>query len=111
MGLVGVQKEAVLAARRSIVTVEKIVDELEPRPNAVVLPSWVVSSVCLVPGGAHPSFAMGFSERDNSFYRAWDEISRDRDRSRPGSTSTCVAPPTSRSTAAAPASSTEPRGV
>ena len=78
-GLVGVQKEAVLAARRSIVTVEEIVDELEPRPNAVVLPSWVVSSVCLVPGGAHPSFAMGFSERDNSFYRAWDEISRDRD--------------------------------
>jgi len=77
-GLVGVQKEAVLAARRSIVTVEEIVDELEPRPNAVVLPSWVVSSVCLVPGGAHPSFAMGFSERDNSFYRAWDEISRDR---------------------------------
>ena len=78
-GLVGVQKEAVLAARRSIVTVEEIVDELEPRPNAVVLPSWVVSSVCLVPGGAHPSFAMGYSERDNAFYRAWDEISRDRD--------------------------------
>jgi len=78
-GLVGVQKEAVLAAKRSIVTVEEIVDELEPRPNAVVLPSWVVSSVCLVPGGAHPSFAMGFSERDNSFYKAWDEIARDRD--------------------------------
>ncbi len=78
-GLVGVQKEAVLAARRSIVTVEEIVDELEPRPNAVVLPSWVVSSVCLVPGGAHPSFAMGYSERDNAFYRAWDEVSRDRD--------------------------------
>jgi glutaconate CoA-transferase, subunit A len=78
-GLVGVQKEAVLAARRSIVTVEEIVDELEPRPNAVVLPSWVVSSVCLVPGGAHPSFAMGYSERDNAFYRSWDEVSRDRD--------------------------------
>ena len=73
-GLVGVQKEAVLAARRSIVTVEEIVDELEPRPNAVVLPSWVVVAVCLVPGGAHPSFAMGYSERDNGFYQAWDEI-------------------------------------
>jgi glutaconate CoA-transferase subunit A len=78
-GLVGVQKEALLAARRSIVTVETIVDELEPRPNAVVLPSWVVSAVCHVPGGAHPSFAMGYSERDNGFYRAWDEVSRDRD--------------------------------
>ena len=79
-GLVGVQKEAVLAARRSIVTVEEIVDELVPRPNAVVLPSWVVSAVCHVPGGAHPSFAMGYSERDNDFYRLWDEVSRDRDR-------------------------------
>jgi glutaconate CoA-transferase subunit A len=78
-GLVGVQKEAVLAARRSIVTVEEVVDELVPRPDAVVLPSWVVDAVCEVPGGAHPSFAIGYSSRDNDFYRAWDEISRDRD--------------------------------
>ena len=42
------------------------------------LPSWTVRAIACVPGGAHPSFAMGFSERDNSFYRAWDEISRDR---------------------------------
>jgi glutaconate CoA-transferase, subunit A len=78
-GLVGVQKEAVLAARRSIVTVEEIVDELMPRPNAVVLPNWVVSAVCAVPGGAHPSFAIGYSSRDNVFYRAWDDISHDRE--------------------------------
>jgi glutaconate CoA-transferase, subunit A len=77
-GIVGVQKEAVLASTRSIVTVEEIVDELEVRPNGVVLPSWVVSAVCCVPGGAHPSFAMGFSERDNAFYREWDGIARDR---------------------------------
>jgi glutaconate CoA-transferase, subunit A len=77
-GLVGVQKEAVLAAKRSIVTVEEIVDELEPIPGAVVLPSWVVSAVCEVPGGAHPSFAMGYSVRDNSFYKAWDAVSKDR---------------------------------
>jgi glutaconate CoA-transferase subunit A len=77
-GLVGVQKEAVLAARRSIVTVEQVVDELTPRANAVVLPAWVVSAVCEVPGGAHPSFAIGYSSRDNEFYRAWDDISRDR---------------------------------
>ena len=77
-GLVGVQKEAVLAARRSIATVEEIVDRLTPRADAVVLPSWVVDAVCEVPGGAHPSFAIGYSTRDNAFYRAWDEISRDR---------------------------------
>ena len=78
-GLLGVQKEAVLASTRSIVTVEEIVDELPPVPGAVVLPAWVVSAVCQVPGGAHPSFAMGFSVRDNAFYKAWDAISKDRD--------------------------------
>jgi glutaconate CoA-transferase, subunit A len=78
-GIVGVQKEAVLAAQRSIVTVEEIVDQLVPGPNSVVLPNWVVSAVCHVPGGAHPSFSIGYSERDNSFYRAWDDISKDRD--------------------------------
>ncbi|MCI0431265.1 MAG: CoA transferase subunit A [Rhodospirillales bacterium] len=78
-GIVGVQKEAVLAAKRSIVTVEEIVDRLDAPPNAVVLPSWVVSAVALVPGGAHPSFAQGYSKRDNRFYKAWDDISRERD--------------------------------
>jgi glutaconate CoA-transferase, subunit A len=78
-GLVGVQKEAVLAAKRSIVTVEEVVDELEPVPNSAVLPTWVVTAVCHVPGGAHPSFAMGFSDRDNRFYKDWDAISKDRD--------------------------------
>jgi glutaconate CoA-transferase subunit A len=78
-GLTGVQKEAVLAAKRSLVTVEEIVDELEPRPNAVVLPKWVVSRVSEVPRGAHPSYAHDYYERDNAYYREWDAISRDRD--------------------------------
>jgi glutaconate CoA-transferase, subunit A len=78
-GITGVQKEAVLAAARSVVTVEEIVDSLEPRPGAVVLPSWTVKYVAHVPGGAHPSYALGYSARDNDFYLAWDEISRDRD--------------------------------
>jgi glutaconate CoA-transferase subunit A len=78
-GITGVQKEAVLAARRSLVTVEELVDELAPRPGAVVLPSWAVGRVSLVPGGAHPSYAQGYSTRDNDFYLAWDAISRDRD--------------------------------
>ncbi len=79
-GITGVQKEAVLAAARSVVTVEEIVESLEPKPGAVVLPSWTVSYVAHVPGGAHPSYALGYSIRDNDFYLAWDEISRDRDR-------------------------------
>jgi glutaconate CoA-transferase subunit A len=79
-GLVGVQKEAVLAADRALVTVEEIVDELEPRPSAIVLPAWTVSAISVVPGGAWPSYAAGYSTRDNDFYVAWDEISRDRER-------------------------------
>ena len=79
-GITGVQREAVLAARRSLVTVEELVDALEPRPGSVVLPAWVVTAVAVVPGGAHPSYAAGYSTRDNAFYRAWDAISRDRDR-------------------------------
>ena len=77
-GLTGVQKEAVLAAKRSFVTVEEIVDHIEPVPYAVVLPWWTVSAVCEVPDGAHPSFAMGYSVRDNAFYKAWDAVSKDR---------------------------------
>jgi glutaconate CoA-transferase, subunit A len=77
-GISGVQKEVVLASARSVVTVEEIVDSLDPRPGAVVLPSWAVSYVAAAPGGAHPSYALGYSARDNDFYLAWDEISRDR---------------------------------
>lgn len=78
-GILGVQKEAVLAAKRSIVTVEEVVDDLEAPPNACVLPSWALSAVCPVPGGAYPSYAQGYSERDNRFYKAWDPIARSRD--------------------------------
>jgi glutaconate CoA-transferase subunit A len=78
-GIAGVQKEAVLAATRSLVTVEEIVSELDPRPGAVVLPHWTVSYVARVPGGTHPSYAHGYSVRDNDYYRRWDAISRDRE--------------------------------
>jgi glutaconate CoA-transferase subunit A len=79
-GLTGVQKEAVLAAKRAIVTVEELVPELEPRPHSVVLPAWVVDAVAVVPGGAWPSYAAGYSVRGNDFYAEWDAVSRDRER-------------------------------
>jgi glutaconate CoA-transferase subunit A len=77
-GISGVQKEAVLAARKSLVTVEEIVHELVPRPGGVFLPSWIVTAVAAAPGGSRPSYSLGYSERDNDFYVSWDEISRDR---------------------------------
>jgi glutaconate CoA-transferase subunit A len=79
-GITGVQKEVVLASKRSIVTVEEVVDELQPRPGGVVIPGWVVDAVSPAAGGARPSYAHGYYERDNEFYVRWDEISRDRDR-------------------------------
>jgi glutaconate CoA-transferase subunit A len=78
-GVVGVQKEAVLAAKRAIVTVEELVTDLNAPPNAVVLPSWVVTAVCEVKGGAFPSYAQGYYSRNNAFYKAWDAIARERE--------------------------------
>ncbi len=79
-GIVGVQKQAVLAAKRSIVTVEEIVEDFGPRSvNAVILPNWTVTAIVAVPGGAHPSYAHGYYKRDNNFYRAWDDIARERE--------------------------------
>ncbi|UGS34468.1 CoA transferase subunit A [Capillimicrobium parvum] len=78
-GLCGVQKETVLGAKQSLVTVEEIVDELEPMPNQVVLPSWVVTAIAEVPQGARPSYAQGYYDRDNDAYRAWDGVARDRE--------------------------------
>ncbi len=79
-GIVGVQKEAVLAAKASIVTVEEVVDEFGPRnANAIILPHWTVDAVVHVPGGAYPSYAHGYYKRANSFYIGWDAISRERE--------------------------------
>ncbi len=80
-GVLGVQKEAVLASKRSVVTVEEIVDELplDRSLNAVVLPHWTVGHVVEVPGGAFPSYAQGYYGRNNAYYKKWDAISRERD--------------------------------
>jgi glutaconate CoA-transferase subunit A len=77
-GIIGVQKEAVLASTRAIVTVEEIVDRFQTGPNAAILPSWTVAAIAVARGGAHPSYAHGYYARDNAFYVEWDRIARDR---------------------------------
>lgn len=79
-GIIGIQREAAMAARKVLVTVEEVVERLPPVPGAIVLPAAVVTLVAEVPKGTHPSYAQGYSRRDNAFYREWDGISRDRDR-------------------------------
>jgi glutaconate CoA-transferase subunit A len=79
-GIVGVQKEVVLASKRSIVTVEEIVEDFGPRSfNAVILPAWTAGAIVEVPGGAYPSYAQGYYKRDNAFYISWDKIARERE--------------------------------
>jgi glutaconate CoA-transferase, subunit A len=78
-GIVGIQKEAVLAAKRAVVTVEEIVENFDDlHPNLTVLPHWTVTAVAVVPGGAHPSYTHGYYGRDNPAYLEWDEIAADR---------------------------------
>lgn len=78
-GIIGIQKEAVLAAKHSIVTVEEIVDDLKADINACVIPAWAITAIAEVPLGSKPSYALGYYERDNTFYQQWDAIARDRD--------------------------------
>lgn len=78
-GLLGVQKEAAFASERVIVVVEELVDEdvIRSDPNRTVIPSMIVSAVVVEPWGAHPSYAQGYYDRDNTFYVAWEAVSRD----------------------------------
>jgi glutaconate CoA-transferase subunit A len=77
-GLLGAQKEVVLASKRAIVTVEEIVEDLHAPMNSAVIPSWVISAVCEVKRGAFPSYAHGYYGRNNAYYKYWDTVSRDR---------------------------------
>jgi glutaconate CoA-transferase subunit A len=78
-GIVGAAKEAALAARALLVTVERVVDDIGHAMNAIVLPHWVVTAIAVVPRGAFPSYAHGHYARDNAFYLEWDNIARERD--------------------------------
>lgn len=80
-GIIGIQKEAVLAAKRAVVTVEEVVDDFDGlHPNLTVLPNWTITAISVVPGGSHPSYTHGYYGRDNTAYREWDDIAADRER-------------------------------
>ncbi len=76
-GIIGEQKEVAFASKRLILTAEEIVDEAVIRsdPNRTLIPGFIVTAVCEVPGAAHPSYAQGYYDRDNDFYLKWDKIS------------------------------------
>jgi glutaconate CoA-transferase subunit A len=80
-GILGEQKEVAFASKRVILSAEEIVDEAVIRsdPNRTLIPGFIVSAVCHVPGAAHPSYAQGYYDRDNDFYLKWDKISENPD--------------------------------
>ncbi len=79
-GIIGVQKEAALAAKRVVVTVEEVVPDFKGlHPNLCILPHWTIDAVVVVKGGAHPSYTHGYYARDNATYLEWDKISSDRE--------------------------------
>ncbi|MEO6395740.1 MAG: CoA-transferase [Devosia sp.] len=78
-GIIGVQKEAALSAKRVVVTVEETVESFAGlHPNLCILPHWTIDAIAVVPGGAHPSYTHGYYARDNAAYLEWDTISADR---------------------------------
>jgi glutaconate CoA-transferase subunit A len=78
-GLLGVQKEAAFASKAVIVVVEELVDEsvIRADPNRTLIPGMIVDAVVVEPWGCHPSYAQGYYDRDNEFYVAWEDISRE----------------------------------
>lgn len=78
-GLLGMQKEVAFAAQHVVVVVEEVVDEdvIRRDPNRTMIPGLIVDAVVHEPYGAHPSYVQGYYDRDNEFYLAWDERSRD----------------------------------
>lgn len=80
-GLIGIQKEVAFAAKRVLVVVEEIVDQsvIRSDPNRTLIPHIVVDAIVNQPYGAHPSYVQGYYDRDNKFYLAWDQISREVD--------------------------------
>ncbi len=79
-GLMGVQREAAFASKKVIVVAEELVapEVVRADPNRTLIPGLIVDAVVVEPFAAHPSYALGYYDRDNGFYVEWARISRDK---------------------------------
>ncbi len=77
-GIPGEQKEAALAAKTVILSVEELVDEsvIRSDPNRTLITADDVDFVVEEPFASHPSYAQGYYDRDNEAYIEWDDISK-----------------------------------
>ena len=78
-GIVGVQKEAVLAAKRSIVTVEEIVDQLDGHSNACFFRAGWSLQYVWSPRVPIRRMRRVITIGIINFYQSWDKISRSRE--------------------------------
>jgi glutaconate CoA-transferase subunit A len=78
-GVPGLRKEAVLAARHALVTVEEVVDGFEPEHGAAVLPAFAVTRIAVVPAAA-PDRRSCDDPCDDPVDRSWTDVSGDRAR-------------------------------
>ncbi len=77
-GPAGSDSWALKAAKRRVVTVEKVVTGGFVRENSahVFLPGFMVDAVCEVPYGAHPYGLYGFYDVDEQFQKDYSEASK-----------------------------------
>ncbi|MFZ2055043.1 MAG: CoA-transferase [Candidatus Aminicenantales bacterium] len=79
-GLMGVQREAAFASRKVIIVAEELVpgEVVRADPNRTLIPGLIVDALVIEPFAAHPSYALGYYDRDNDFYVEWAKISKDK---------------------------------
>jgi glutaconate CoA-transferase subunit A len=79
-GNYGSATDAVRAARNVIVVAEEIVSPkvIASDPNRTVIPGFLVSAVCEVPFGAHPSPIQGYYNRDDNYYAEYHKGTKTR---------------------------------
>ena len=77
-GNLGIIREAAMASRAIVLTVEEIVepDLISSDPNRVLIPGFRVNAVVHAPWGAHPSPVPGYYNRDHQAFIEYRRASR-----------------------------------
>lgn len=80
-GNLGVTQDAVMAARKVVLTCEEIVshDVIVSDPNRTLIPGFLVAAVVHAPFGSHPAPTQGYTRRDDAVYFDYHRRSRDRE--------------------------------
>jgi glutaconate CoA-transferase subunit A len=80
-GNLGVSREALMAARSTILLAEEIVprEVITSDPNRILGPAHKVAAVVHEPGGAHPAPVQGYYNRDHDFFHTYHRATRTRE--------------------------------